>query len=82
MVKSLTAELGPIRVNGVSPGLVDTPWWDGLPEDARRSYFTRAVQQLPARRIATADDIADAVVLAATNPNPPAQSSKPMAAHA
>jgi len=69
LVRPLAAELGPIRVNGVSPGLVDTPWWDGLPEDARRSYFTQAAQQLPARRIATADDIADAVVLAATNPN-------------
>jgi NAD(P)-dependent dehydrogenase (short-subunit alcohol dehydrogenase family) len=67
LVKPLAAELGPIRVNGVSPGLVDTPWRDGLPEDTRRSYFTQAAQQLPARRIA--NDIADAVVLAATNPN-------------
>ena len=25
LVKPLAAELGPIRVNGVSPGLVDTP---------------------------------------------------------
>jgi len=45
------------------------PWWGGLPEDARHAYFTQAAQQLPARRIATADDVADAVVLAATNPN-------------
>ena len=27
LVKPLAAELAPIRVNGVSPGLVDTPWW-------------------------------------------------------
>ena len=57
LVKPLAAELGPIRVNGVSPGLVDTPWRDGLPEDARRSYFTQAAQQLPARRIATAESV-------------------------
>jgi len=69
LIKPLAAELAPIRVNGISPGFVDTPWWGGLPEDARHAYFTQAAQQLPARRIATADDVADAVVLAATNPN-------------
>lgn len=69
LVKPLAVELAPIRVNGVSPGLVDTPWWSGLPDDARRAYFAQAAQALPARRIATADDIADVVVLAATNPN-------------
>ncbi len=35
----------------------------------RRAYFDQAAQALPARRIATADDVAAAVVLAATNPN-------------
>ena len=69
LVKPLAAELAPIRVNGVSPGFVDTPWWSGMPEEARRAYFVQAAQALPVRRIATADDIAQAVVLAATNPN-------------
>jgi NAD(P)-dependent dehydrogenase (short-subunit alcohol dehydrogenase family) len=69
LIKPLAAELAPIRVNGVSPGFVDTPWWHGIPEDARHAYFTQAARQLPAERIATADDIADAVILAATNPN-------------
>jgi len=69
LVKPLAAELAPIRVNGVSPGFVDTPWWSGMPEEARRAYFAQAAQALPVRRIATADDIAEAVVLAAANPN-------------
>jgi NAD(P)-dependent dehydrogenase (short-subunit alcohol dehydrogenase family) len=69
LVKPLAAELAPIRVNGVSPGLVDTPWWSALPDDARQAYFTQAAQALPTRRIATADDIAEIVVLAATNAN-------------
>jgi NAD(P)-dependent dehydrogenase (short-subunit alcohol dehydrogenase family) len=69
LVKPLAAELAPIRVNGVSPGFVDTPWWSSLPDDVRRAYFSQAAQVLPVRRIATADDIADVVVLAATNPN-------------
>ncbi len=69
LVKPLATELAPIRVNGVSPGFVDTPWWSGLPEDARQAYFAQAAAVLPVRRVATADDIAEVVVLAATNPN-------------
>jgi NAD(P)-dependent dehydrogenase (short-subunit alcohol dehydrogenase family) len=69
LVKPLAVELAPIRVNGVSPGLVDTPWWSGLPDDARQAYFAQAAQALPVRRIATADDVAEVVVLAATNTN-------------
>jgi NAD(P)-dependent dehydrogenase (short-subunit alcohol dehydrogenase family) len=69
LVKPLAVELAPVRVNGVSPGFVDTPWWSGLPEEARQAYFSQAAQALLTRRIATADDVADAVVLAATNPN-------------
>jgi NAD(P)-dependent dehydrogenase (short-subunit alcohol dehydrogenase family) len=69
LVKPLAVELAPIRVNGVSPGLVDTPWWSGLPDDTRQAYFAQAAQSLPARHIATADDVADVVVVAATNAN-------------
>jgi NAD(P)-dependent dehydrogenase (short-subunit alcohol dehydrogenase family) len=69
LVRPLAVELAPVRVNGVSPGFVDTPWWNGLPEDARQGYFDQAARALPARRVATADDVAAAVVLAAINPN-------------
>jgi NAD(P)-dependent dehydrogenase (short-subunit alcohol dehydrogenase family) len=69
LVKPLAVELAPIRVNAVSPGLVDTPWWNGLPDDVRQAYFAQAAQVLPTRRVATADDVADVVVLAATNAN-------------
>jgi NAD(P)-dependent dehydrogenase (short-subunit alcohol dehydrogenase family) len=69
LVKPLAVELAPIRVNAVSPGVVDTPWWSGLPEEARREYFAQTARVLPNRRIATADDVAEAAVLAATNPN-------------
>jgi NAD(P)-dependent dehydrogenase (short-subunit alcohol dehydrogenase family) len=42
---------------------------EGMPEDARKAYFSQAAEALPARRIAAADDIAEVVVLAATNAN-------------
>jgi NAD(P)-dependent dehydrogenase (short-subunit alcohol dehydrogenase family) len=69
LIKPLAVELAPIRVNAVSPGLVDTPWWNGKPEANTRAYFAAAAKMLPARQIASADDIAQAIVLLATNPN-------------
>ena len=69
LVKPLAVELAPIRVNAVSPGLVDTPWWDGMPADAREAYFARAQEALPVSRIAQPEDVAQALVFAATNPN-------------
>ncbi len=69
LVKPLATELAPIRVNAVSPGLVDTPWWNGLPEDAKREYFARTAAALPVRHIASAQEIAEVVALAAANAN-------------
>jgi NAD(P)-dependent dehydrogenase (short-subunit alcohol dehydrogenase family) len=69
LVKPLAIELAPIRVNGVSPGLVDTPWWSALPEEARQDYFAAAAKALPVGHVASADELAEVVVLAATNGN-------------
>jgi NAD(P)-dependent dehydrogenase (short-subunit alcohol dehydrogenase family) len=69
LVQPLAAELAPRRVNAVSPGVVDTPWWEFLPDGARQDFFTQTAKSLPTGKIATADDIAEAVVLLATNPN-------------
>jgi NAD(P)-dependent dehydrogenase (short-subunit alcohol dehydrogenase family) len=69
LVRPLAVELAPIRVNAVSPGFVDTPWWSSMPDDARREYFAAAAAKLPTGRIASAEDVAEVVTLAATNPN-------------
>lgn len=55
----LAIELAPVRVNVVSPGWVDTPIWDQLGMD-RRAAFAEQAARLPARRIGTPDDIAQA----------------------
>ncbi len=74
-----TVRRPPIRVNAV-PGFIDTPWWAAMPDDARQEFFNQTAQALPVGRIATADDIAQVVVLAATNPNTTGTTSKPTAA--
>jgi NAD(P)-dependent dehydrogenase (short-subunit alcohol dehydrogenase family) len=67
MVGPLAAELAPRRVNAVSPGVVRTPWWDGMPAEEREAMFGRFADVLPARRIGEPDDVAEAIVLCATN---------------
>lgn len=55
----LSMELAPVRVNVISPGWVDTPIWDQLGMD-KQAAFDDLAQRLPARRIGTPDDIAQA----------------------
>ncbi|GAA5035259.1 hypothetical protein GCM10023317_88300 [Actinopolymorpha pittospori] len=61
IVPPLAAELAPVRVNAVSPGIIDTPWWSFLPEDQRQAQFAAAAQGLPANRIGRPDDVAQAI---------------------
>ncbi|MBE8517153.1 SDR family oxidoreductase [Amycolatopsis sp. H6(2020)] len=69
LVKPLAVELAPRRVNAVSPGVVDTAWWRGFPDEMREGFFAQTAASIPARRVATADDVAEVVTLAATNRN-------------
>lgn len=69
LVKPLAVELAPRRVNAVSPGFVDTAWWSGMPAAERQAYFEHAAGILPARQIAQPEEVAEAIVFAATNRN-------------
>jgi NAD(P)-dependent dehydrogenase (short-subunit alcohol dehydrogenase family) len=60
-VRVLAVEAAPIRVNPVSPGVVDTPWWDFLDDDTRRTTFESYAEMTPVKRVGTADDIAAAI---------------------
>jgi len=61
MVPVLAAELKPLRVNGVSPGVVDTPWWSFLPPEQRGSAFADFAGRTPVGRVGRPEDIAEAI---------------------
>jgi NAD(P)-dependent dehydrogenase (short-subunit alcohol dehydrogenase family) len=64
LVHALALELGPTRVNVVSPGWVDTPMFDALAGEAKAGYFRAMAAQLPIGRVATPADIAAAYLYA------------------
>jgi NAD(P)-dependent dehydrogenase (short-subunit alcohol dehydrogenase family) len=66
-VRTLALELAPIRVNAVSPGIIDTPWWDAAPAALREGAFAQAASALPVRRVGRPEDVAAAIAMVATN---------------
>jgi NAD(P)-dependent dehydrogenase (short-subunit alcohol dehydrogenase family) len=67
LTRSLALELAPIRVNAISPGVIDTGAWDALGEKGKAEMFSDQSERNPARRIGAAEDIADAVLFAMTS---------------
>jgi NAD(P)-dependent dehydrogenase (short-subunit alcohol dehydrogenase family) len=67
LTRSLALELAPIRVNAISPGVIDTGAWDALGETGKADLFKDLSNRNPARRIGNEDDIASAVLFALTN---------------
>jgi NAD(P)-dependent dehydrogenase (short-subunit alcohol dehydrogenase family) len=67
LMRGLTLDLAPIRVNVVSPGVVNTPVYAGMLEEQRSIMFNAIAQQLPVGRIAQPEDIAATYVYLAKN---------------
>jgi NAD(P)-dependent dehydrogenase (short-subunit alcohol dehydrogenase family) len=67
LTRWLAVELAPVRVNAISPGVIDTGAWDALGDDGKRDYFRHIAAGNPAGRIGTPHDIAGAVLFAMTN---------------
>lgn len=61
IVSPLAAELAPVRVNAVSPGLIDTPWWSFVPDDQRGAQFTDLTANQPIPRAGAPEEVADAI---------------------
>ncbi|HEY8074672.1 MAG TPA: SDR family oxidoreductase, partial [Labilithrix sp.] len=62
IIPTLARELGPTRVNAISPGTLRTSYWTGVPDAAQEQIFDRIAKNVPAGRVGTADDVANAVL--------------------
>jgi NAD(P)-dependent dehydrogenase (short-subunit alcohol dehydrogenase family) len=67
LVRGLSVDLSPIRVNVVSPGIVDTPLYAGMSDEQRQDMYNGIAQQLPVGRVAQPEDIAESYVYLAKN---------------
>lgn len=66
--RSLAIELGPVRVNTLRPGFIDTGFWDFLPEADAVRVRDKVRDKFPVHRLGTAADVGHAAVFLMTNP--------------
>ena len=67
IIGPLALEFAPIRVNAVSPGLIATPYWDRMPDDARKAMYERSAASVPVGRVGEPSDVGQAILFLVTN---------------
>jgi NAD(P)-dependent dehydrogenase (short-subunit alcohol dehydrogenase family) len=67
MGQTLAMELAPLRVNVISPGLIDTPAYDHLPRDAKTALFDGMIKDLHVGRAGASEEVAQAMEFVITN---------------
>jgi NAD(P)-dependent dehydrogenase (short-subunit alcohol dehydrogenase family) len=67
LVRSLALDLAPVRVNAVSPGIIDTPIRAAMADDARKAMLEKTAAGLPVGRVGYAEDIAQQIIAFMTN---------------
>lgn len=68
LARGMALELSPIRVNTISPGMIETPLWSSMDEVARKGMFEHVASTLPAKTFGQASDIANAALFLMTTP--------------
>ncbi|WP_343653624.1 SDR family oxidoreductase [Herbaspirillum sp.] len=67
LAKTLAKELAPLRVNVVSPGMVESGMWGEMSEAERQAMAERAGAKLPVGRVGQGADLAQAYLLLMQN---------------
>jgi NAD(P)-dependent dehydrogenase (short-subunit alcohol dehydrogenase family) len=68
LVQGLALELKPVRVNAISPGMVNTEMWSGMSAEAREATFAKVRSSYPAGCLGEPEDIARQILLLAATP--------------
>jgi NAD(P)-dependent dehydrogenase (short-subunit alcohol dehydrogenase family) len=66
-VPPLARELAPRRVNAVSPGVIDTPWWDWLAPDERAEALASYTKDIPVPRPGLPEEVGALIVALLAN---------------
>ena len=65
-IRALTPELAPIRINGVAPGIIDTPMFDHFGE--KKAATLGAIgANFPLGRVGQPEEVAEAILLCMSN---------------
>jgi NAD(P)-dependent dehydrogenase (short-subunit alcohol dehydrogenase family) len=67
MTPALALELAPLRVNTVTPGLIDTPLLHHTYGAEREAIMANRAAVLPGKRVGTAEEVAQAMLMLMTN---------------
>lgn len=67
LARALALELAPVRVNAVTPGLIDTPLLDTTYGPERDTIVNNRAAVLPGKRIGTAEEVAQVMLMLMTN---------------
>jgi NAD(P)-dependent dehydrogenase (short-subunit alcohol dehydrogenase family) len=67
LTRGLAIDLAPVRVNCVSPGIIDTPIRAAMPEAARKDMLAKTAAALPVGRVGEGADIARQILVFMTN---------------
>jgi len=67
MAPALALEVAPIRVNAVTPGLIDTPLLYTAYGSERDTLVKNRAAVLPGKRIGSADEVAQVMLMLMTN---------------
>jgi len=67
LAPALALELAPLRVNAVTPGLTDTPLLHTAYRAERDTLVKNRAAILPGRRVGTADEVAQVILMLMTN---------------
>lgn len=62
LTRALALELAPLRVNCVSPGIIDTPIRAAMPEAARKEMLAKTAASLPVGRVGLGEDVAQTIL--------------------